>query len=193
MMRDGPFPEHYEPFETPVANPLNPKIKGNPVARVFADDRKQFGTAEKFPIVATTYRLTEHFHYWSKHTHAAAVMQPEFFIEMSEQLAAEKGIKPGGWVKVTSNRAFVKAKAVVTKRLRPLQVEGKTMHVIGIPIHYGFMGETKKGYGVNALTPVVGDANIETPEFKAFLVDVEPTTPPSETPVASIGTGKQQG
>lgn len=193
-MRDGPFPEHYEPMEAPVANPMNPKIKGNPVARMFKSDREQLGTADKFPIVATTYRLTEHFHYWSKHVQPNAVMQPEFFIEMSEQLAAEKGIKAGGWVKVTSNRAFIKAKAVVTKRLQPMQIDGKQVHVIGIPIHWGFTGAAKKGYGVNVLGPVVGDANIETPEYKAYQVDVEPTTPPSDAPVvAGLDTGKRQG
>jgi formate dehydrogenase-N alpha subunit len=193
MMKDGPFPEHYEPFEAPVANLMNPKIKGNPVARVFKGDREQFGTADKFPIVATTYRLTEHFHYWTKHCHANAVVQPEAFVEISEQLAAEKGIKHGGWVKVTSNRAYIKTKAVVTKRLRPLMVDGKPVHVIGVPIHWGFMGEAKKSYGANALGPVVGDANIETPEFKAYQVDVEPTTPPAETPVASAATPKKEG
>jgi formate dehydrogenase major subunit len=194
-LRDGPFPEHYEPMEAPVANLMSPAIKGNPVARMFKEDREQLGSAEKFPIVATTYRLTEHFHYWSKHVQPNAVMQPEFFVEMSEQLAAEKGIKIGGWVKVSSNRGFVKAKAVVTKRLQPLQVDGKVQHIIGIPIHWGFTGAAKKGYGVNVLGPVVGDANSETPEFKAYLVDVEATTPPATDPaVASIATtNKPQG
>jgi formate dehydrogenase major subunit len=193
-MRDGPFPEHYEPMEAPVANLFNPKIKGNPVVRMFKGDRDQLGSAEKFPIVATTYRLTEHFHYWTKHAYANAVMQPELFIEISEQLAQEKKIKPGSWVKVTSNRGYIKAKAVVTKRVQPLQVDGKTTHIIGIPLHWGFTGAARKGYGTNVLGPVVGDANIETPEFKAYQVDVEPTTPPTEPAVASIATdGKRQG
>ncbi len=192
-MREGPFPEHYEPMEAPIANLMSPAIKGNPVARMFKGDREALGSAEKFPIVATTYRLTEHFHYWSKHVLPNAVMQPEFFVEMSEQLAAEKGIKIGGWVKVSSNRGFVKAKAVVTKRLQPLKVDGKVQHVIGIPIHWGFTGAAKKGYGVNVLGPVVGDANSETPEFKAYLVDVEPTTPPvTEPAVASVSSSKKQ-
>jgi formate dehydrogenase major subunit len=194
LMRDGPFPEHYEPMEAPVANLFNPKIKGNPVVRMFKGDRDQLGSAEKFPIVATTYRLTEHFHYWTKHAYANAVMQPELFIEISEQLAQEKKIKPGSWVKVTSNRGYIKAKAVVTKRVQPLQVDGKTTHIIGIPLHWGFTGAARKGYGTNVLGPVVGDANIETPEFKAYQVDVEPTTPPTEPAVASIATdGKRQG
>jgi formate dehydrogenase major subunit len=173
MMRDGPFPVHYEPFESPIANPIAPKIRGNPVARVFKGDLEQFGDAKDFPYAATSYRLTEHFHYWTKHVWPNAVMQPEFFVEISEQLAKEKGITSGGWVRVWSNRGSVKAKAVVTKRIRPLTCDGKTVHIVGIPLHWGFMGVAKKGFGPNSLTPYVGDANIETPEYKAFLVDIE--------------------
>jgi len=178
MMRDGPFPAHYEPFEAPIANVLAPKIRGNPVVRVFKCDMEQFGDAKEFPYAATSYRLTEHFHFWTKHAQLNASMQPEFFVEISEQLAKEKSIANGGWVRVWSKRGSVKAKAVVTKRIQPLICDGKTVHVVGIPLHWGFMGETKKGFGPNSLTPYVGDANIETPEYKAFLVDIEPTTGP---------------
>ena len=178
LMREGPFPVHYEPFESPIANPLNPKIRGNPVARVFKDDLEQFGDAKDFPYAATSYRLTEHFHYWTKHSRINAVLQPEFFVEISEELAKEKSIMQGGWVKVWSNRGSVRAKAYVTKRIKPLICDGKTVHVVGIPLHWGFMGEARKGFGPNSLTPFVGDANAETPEFKAFLVDIEPTTGP---------------
>jgi formate dehydrogenase major subunit len=174
MMRDGPFPVHYEPFESPIANPIAPDVRGNPVARVFKGDLEQFGDAKDFPYAATSYRLTEHFHFWSKHVWPNAVMQPEFFVEISEQLAKEKGISSGGWVRVWSNRGSVKAKAVVTKRIVPLQCDGKTVHIVGIPLHWGFTGAARKGFGPNSLTPYVGDANIETPEYKAFLVDVEP-------------------
>ncbi|SER35680.1 formate dehydrogenase (quinone-dependent) catalytic subunit [Faunimonas pinastri] len=178
LMRDGPFPAHYEPFETPIPNVLNPKIRGNPVARVFQNDVKQFGTADEFPYAATSYRLTEHFHYWTKHNPVNAALQPEFFVEISEELAKEKGIELGGWVRVWSKRGSIKAKAVVTKRIRPLMCDGKAVHVVGIPLHWGFMGAAKKGFGPNSLTPFVGDANIETPEYKAFLVNIEPTTAP---------------
>ena len=179
MLRDGPFPVHYEPFESPVVNVVAPKIRGNPVARVFKGDMEQFGDAKEFPYAATSYRLTEHFHYWTKHVWVNAVLQPEFFVEISEELAKEKGVKPGGWVRVFSKRGSVKAKAVVTKRIKPLICDGKAVHVVGIPIHWGFTGAAKKGFGANVLTPYVGDANIETPEFKAFLVDIEPINGPS--------------
>jgi formate dehydrogenase major subunit len=137
-----------------------------------------FGDASEFSIVATTYRLTEHFHFWTKNVHTNAVLQPEAIVELSEQLAKEKGIAMGQLVRIWSNRGEVKAKAVVTKRLAPLQVDGKTVHTIGLPLHFGFIGETKKASPINSLTPPVGDANSQTPEFKAFLVDIEPVSGP---------------
>ncbi len=178
MMADGPFPAHYEPFESPVTNPMFPKIRGNPVARLFGNDLEVFGDASEFPIVATTYRLTEHFHYWTKNVQINAVLQPESFVEMSEELAKEKGISRGQMVRIWSHRGEVKAVAMPTKRLKPLQIDGKTVHYVGIPLHFGFIGLTKKASPVNSLTPPVGDANAQTPEFKAFLVDIEPIAGP---------------
>jgi len=105
-----------------------------------------------------------------------ASLQPELFVEIGELLAREKGIRAGDMIKVSSNRGYVKAKAVVTKRMMPLRMGNRTVHQIGIPIHWGFTGATRKGFGANMLTPYVGDANIETPEYKAFLVNVEKIT-----------------
>jgi formate dehydrogenase major subunit len=184
QMRDGPFPAHYEPFESPVVNLVAPKIRGNPASRVFKNDWNQLGDAAEFPYAGTSYRLTEHFHFWTKHVRFNAVMQPEFFVEISEQLAAEKGIKSGHWVQVWSKRGTVKAKAVVTKRINTLLCDGKPVHVIGVPLHWAFIGETKEGFGPNSLTPFVGDANSETPEFKAFLVDIKPISGPHVVNVA---------
>jgi formate dehydrogenase major subunit len=172
-LADGPFPEHYEPFESPVANPLHPKVGPNPAARIFARDRESLGSAEEYPYAATTYRLTEHFHFWSKHVRLLAVIQPEQFVELGEALAALKGIRAGDRVVVRSRRGRIVARAVVTKRIRPLKIAGREVHTVGIPIHWGFDGLTRPGYIANALTPFVGDANVQTPEFKAFLVNVE--------------------
>jgi formate dehydrogenase major subunit len=180
LMRDGPFPAHYEPFESPIVNPVAPKIVGNPASRIFKSDLALMGTADKFPYAATSYRLTEHFHFWSKHARINAILQPELFVEISEELAREKGVARGGWVRVWSARGEIKAKAMVTKRIKPLMCDGKAVHVVGIPHHFGFTGLTRKGWGPNSLTPAVGDACIETPEFKAFLVNLEPTTPPAD-------------
>jgi formate dehydrogenase major subunit len=180
LMRDGPFPAHYEPFESPMANLAFPKVKGAPAARIFKDDLADLGTSQEFPHVATSYRLTEHFHGWTKHAKINAILQPEAFVEISEELAKEKGIAKGSWVRVWSKRGSLKAKAVVTKRVKPLICDGKPVHVVGIPQHWGFIGHTRKGWHPNSLTPVVGDANTETPEFKAWLVNIEPTPPPSD-------------
>jgi formate dehydrogenase major subunit len=172
-MAEGPFPEHYEPFDTPLAkNPFG-KVLNNPAARVFPDDWKAFGKPDEFPFVATTYRLTEHFHFWTKHARIPAILQPQAFVEISEGLARKKGIRNDDWVVVRSKRGQLKVKALVTKRLPTLTIEGKEVEVVGLPLHWGFVGQTKKGYITNTLTPPVGDANIQTPEYKAFLVDVQ--------------------
>ena len=176
MMKDGPFPVHYEPFESPIQNPIAANIRGNPAARVFKGDMEDFGTSKEFPYAAVTYRLTEHFHFWTKHVWVNAVLQPQQFVEISEELAKEKGIEKGGWVRVWSKRGSIKAKAVVTKRIKPMVCDGKTVHIVGVPLHWGFTGVTRKGFATNSLTPYVGDANIETPEYKAFLVNIEPLT-----------------
>ncbi len=176
-MTEGPFPEHYEPFETPLGyNPLHPKTPAatsNPAARVFARDLADMGKVEEFPHVATTYRLTEHFHFWTKNVRLNAIVQPEQFVEIGEALAKELGIANGERVKVSSKRGYIKAVALVTKRIRPLTIEGRTVHHVGIPIHWGFVGIAKPGFLANTLTPSVGDGNIQTPEFKSFLVKVE--------------------
>ena len=177
MMNEGPFPEHYEPFENPVGknlmHPNNARATSNPGARVFPDDRKQMGTAAEFPIVATTYRLTEHFHTWTKHARLNAIIQPEQFVEIGEAHARTIGVVAGDHVKVTSKRGHIIAKCIVTKRIKALKIDGKETFTIGIPIHFGFKGLTKPGYLTNTLTPVVGDGNSQTPEFKSFLVKVE--------------------
>ena len=173
-MAEGPFPEHYEPFETPLGtNPLHPQVISNPAARVFDGDKAMLGEHKEYPYVATTYRLTEHFHFWTKHSVINASLQPEQFVEIGEALAKELGIINGGRVKVSSKRGHIIAVAMVTKRIKALTVAGQTVHQVGIPIHWGFTGATKKGYIANTLTPFLGDANTQTPEFKAFLVKVE--------------------
>jgi formate dehydrogenase major subunit len=176
-LAEGPIPEHYEPFESPVATnfmtPTNPKAFSNPAARVFKGDMEAFGKAKDFPYAATTYRLTEHFHFWTKHSELNAITQPEQFVEIGEDLAKEKGIAHGDRVKVRSNRGQIECRACVTKRIKALDCGGTKVHHVGIPIHWGFTGVAKAGYLSNTLTPFVGDANTQTPEFKSFLVNIE--------------------
>lgn len=176
-LAEGPFPEHYEPFDTPLGyNPLHPKnplATNSPAARVFKPIWETFGKAADYPHVGTTYRLTEHFHYWTKHALLNAITQPEQIVEIGEVLAQSLGIAAGDLVKVSSKRGYIKARAVVTKRIKPMTIEGKPVHHVGIPIHWGFKGVTKPGFLANTLTPFVGDGNTNTPEFKTFLVKVE--------------------
>ncbi|CAN5483024.1 formate dehydrogenase-N subunit alpha [soil metagenome] len=176
-MAEGPLPEHYEPFESPLPNnPMHPRndvARANPAARVFKSDMNTFGTAAEFPYVATSYRLTEHFHYWTKNVLTSAIIQPQQFCEIGEQLAKAKGIANGDWVRVSSKRGFIKCVAVVTKRIAQLECDGMKIDTVGLPNHWGFVGVAKPGYLVNTLTPYVGDANTQTPEFKSFIVNIE--------------------
>ena len=177
QMNEGPFPEHYEPFETPLGyNPLHPNhphVTNNPVARLFPSDVHKIGKAADYPCTATTYRLTEHFHFWTKHARLNAIIQPQQFVEISEALAHSIGVVAGERVKVSSIRGHIIAVAVVTKRIKPLHVEGRQVETVGIPLHWGFKGLADPGYLANTLTPSVGDGNTQTPEFKSFLVKVE--------------------
>ncbi len=173
-LADGPFPEHYEPMESPLGtNPLHPKVVNSPAVRIFKADKERLGQHTEFPYVGTTYRLTEHFQFWTKGVRLSAIAQPEQFVEVGEALAAEKGIKAGDWVKVSSKRGYIKAKAVVTKRIKALTVNKQTVHQVGIPLHWGWETVAKKGFLSNTLPPAVGDCNTQTPEYKAFLVNIE--------------------
>ena len=182
-MVDGPLPEHYEPIESPVQNPLHATNSASPVAFLYdqaAGRPNRFGTASEFPYIATSYRLTEHEHYVTQHIPHLVQLQPKPFVEIPFELAQTKGIKSGDVVRVSSKRGKVEVLALVTKRLGPMTVAGQKVYQIGIPIHWGYVGlsaESDPSGGrywlANALTPFVGDANARTPEFKAFLVNLE--------------------
>jgi len=176
---EGPFPEHYEPIESPLLNPLHPKQSNNPVVRRMKTDLDKFGAPDQgFTIVCTTYRLTEHYHYWTKNNPMNVQLVPEPFVEIPQDLANDLGIKGGDKVKVTSARASYVAKAMVTQRIKPMLIDGKKTYQIGIPIHWGYRGIAEdEGMtalnGVNLLSPTVIDPNAYTPEFKGFLVKLE--------------------
>jgi formate dehydrogenase major subunit len=176
-VNDGPFPEHYEPVESPIQNPLHPSVSASPVAFLYdkaAGRPNRFGSVDAFPHVATSYRLTEHEHYVTQQIPHLVQLQPEAFVEVPEELARQKGIRNGDHVRVRSQRGKMEVRALVTKRLGPLTVDGKQVFQIGIPIHWGFVGINRGDHWLaNALTPFVGDANARTPEFKSFLVDIE--------------------
>ena len=176
---DGPFPEHYEPIESPVANLFHPQHTNNPVVKKFSTPADKYGTtADGFTIICTTYRLTEHYHYWTKNNQMNVQLIPEPFVEMPVELAQELGIRGGDKIKVTSARSFYIAKAFVTKRIKPMMIDGKKTYQIGLPIHQGYRGIQEDADRdartiANRLTPTVVDPNAHTPEFKGFLVKVE--------------------
>jgi formate dehydrogenase major subunit len=174
---DGPLPEHYEPIESPVQNPLHPEVSASPAAFIYdqaAGRENRFGTVDEFPYVATSYRLTEHEHYVTQHVERLVQLQPEAFVEIPDELARDKEIATGDMVRVFSKRGKMEVRALVTKRLGALTIDGKKVFQIGIPIHWGYVGiNTGDHWLANALTPFVGDATVRTPEFKAFLVNVE--------------------
>jgi formate dehydrogenase major subunit len=178
-MADGPFPEHYEPIESPIANPLHPNQSNNPVVKRYKTDMDKYAnSAQEYNIVCTTYRLTEHYHYWTKNNPMNVQLVPEPFVEIPVELADRMGIRGGERVKVSSIRNHYIAKAMVTRRIRPMKIDGKETFQIGIPIHWGFRGiaedegKTAKTLA-NQLTPTVIDPNAFTPEFKGFLVKLE--------------------
>ncbi|HXJ39407.1 MAG TPA: formate dehydrogenase-N subunit alpha, partial [Bryobacteraceae bacterium] len=176
---DGPFPEHYEPIESPVPNLFHPGQSTNPVVKKLSTPADKYGTpAEGFTVICTTYRLTETYHYWTKNNPMNVQLMPEPFVEMPVELARELGINGGDRVKLTSARSFYIAKAFVTKRIKPMMIDGKKVYQVGIPINQGYRG-IQEDAGKNArtianrLTPAAVDPNAHTPESKGFLVKVE--------------------
>jgi len=178
-MADGPFPEHYEPIESPIANPLHPGQSNNPVVKKMKSDLDKLADANSgFNIICTTYRLTEHYHYWTKNNPMNVQLVPEPFVEIPAELASDLGLSGGERVKVTSARASYIARAMVTRRIKPMTIDGKKTYQIGIPIHWGFRGIAEDDgrtslTSANLLSPAVIDPNAYTPEFKGFLVKLE--------------------
>ncbi len=174
-VRDGPLPAHYEPVESPVGNLLYPRQTTNPTVRTFEGplNRLAHAPTTDFPVVATTFRLTEHYLSgpMSRFNSWLNELQPEMFVELSPELAAEHGIVHGGWMTVRSARTAIEARAMVTRRLRPLLVEGRIVHQIGLPFHWAFAGEVV-GANANDLTSIVADPNVSMHECKAFACQV---------------------
>jgi len=171
-LAEGPLPEVYEPWESPLDRNLMSGTKDNPCAFIgtYMNDR---GTFDQYPYVGTTYRCSEHWQtgIMTRNLPWLVELMPNMYVEMGEELAAEKGIENGDNVVVSSARGEITAVAVVTKRFQPLTVGGKTIHHIGVIWHFGYSGMAKGDSG-NILTPHVGDANTTIPEYKTFLCNV---------------------
>lgn len=181
-LRDGPFPTHYEPADSPVDNLLYPKATYNPISQRFYENHtvETDEERERYPHVATSYRVVEHYQSGSVTRNIPWLneMMPEMFAEISEEHAAELGVNNGDYILLESKRLYkdgeqgnIKVKACVTKRLKPMLINGELKHLVGMPMHWGFMG-MNTGASANDLTPSVGDPNTTIPEYKAFLCNV---------------------
>ena len=172
---DGPFPEHYEPAETPVAQHPFSKQLSSPVYKFHTSDMDKLAKAAdpKYPIVLTTYSMTEHWCGGGETRNVPNLLEaePQLYVEMSPELAKEKGIANGDGVIVESARGRVEAIAMVTVRIRPFKVMGKTVHLIGMPFAYGWT-TPKCGDSTNRLTIVACDPNTTIPEAKACCVNI---------------------
>ncbi len=174
---DGPLPTHYEPQESVIPNPLYPQQcnparmewnrRDNPYHQAFGDPR--------FPYVLTTYRVTEHHTAggMSRWLSWLSELQPEMFCEVSRELAAEKGLRNGGWATIRTARGEIEARVLVTERMKPLRVRGRTVHTIGLPIHWSYVGRSR-GDPTNELIPFVADPNVSIQESKALTGDILP-------------------
>ena len=172
-MKEGPFTEHYEPFESPVDNQLSSQ-QTNPAVSIVASAAETLGTPDKFPIVMTTFRLTEHWQTGGLTRNLPWLVEtmPKMFVEISKELAAEHNIVSGDNVAISNNRGAITAFAMVTDRIKPLTVAGNKVHQIAAPWHWGYGSTCSVGGMANDLTPNVGDANTHIPEYKSFLVQI---------------------
>ena len=177
---DGPLPTHYEPQDSPVRNLLH-RNQRNPARQVYENELNRYHPspddpgAGVFPHVVTTYRLTEHFTAggMSRWTPYLAELQPEFFCEVSPELAEATGLENGGWATIVSARGVVEARVLVTDRMVPLEVDGRRVHQIGMPYHWGPNGYAR-GDSMNELSSIALDPSSHIQEVKALTVDILP-------------------
>ena len=172
-LADGPFPEHYEPMESPTRNLMNSQAV-NPAAVILDSVKGRFGNSAQYPYVGTSYRVTEHWQAgaMTRNLPWLTELVPDMFCEISPELASQKGITNGDKVKIISKRGTIEARALVTSRIRAWNINGKSVEMVGMVWHFGH-GCAVSGDSCNTLTPHIGDANTMIPEFKAFLVDIK--------------------
>jgi formate dehydrogenase major subunit len=178
---DGPLPTHYEPHESPFPNALYPEQRANPARQIYERPENESNPSsgapgsEVFPYVTTTYRLTEH------HTAGAmsravpylAELQPEFFCEVSPELAAQRNLRHGDWATIVTMRTAIEARVMVTERIKPLRFDDRVVHQVGLPYHWGSAGASK-GDSANDVYTIVLDPNVQIQEVKAASCDIIP-------------------
>jgi formate dehydrogenase major subunit len=177
---DGPMPAHYEPQESPLANPFY-RQQHNPVRQIISHPDNEYQPSgnepgsDVFPYVATTYRLTEHHTAggMSRFLPYLSELQPAFFCEVSPELAAERGLEHMGWATIISARSVIEARVMVTRRMKPLRAGGRVLQQVGLPWHWGPNGLTT-GDSANELSHLSLDPNVHIQEVKALAVDIQP-------------------
>ena len=184
-LKDGPFPEHYEPLECPIEKNLLSNQRINPAIKIFEGGPDKFLTCDpRYPFVCSTYRVTEHWQtgVLTRWLPWLIEAEPQLFCEISLELARLREIKNGDRVSVETHRGKVDAMAIVTSRLKPFNIAGQTVHQIGLPWHYGWLHPKDGGESANLLTPTIGDPNTMIPESKAFMANVRklPGQPPAK-------------
>ena len=176
-LKDGPLPTHFEPLESPFGNALYPEHPTNPPAnkKIRPDNNYAYLADERFPFVLTTYRLTEHHTAggMSRQLSHLAELQPALFCEVSPELAAERELQHGDWATIMTPRGLVQARVLVTPRMKPLWVEGRTVHQVGLPYHWGYNGLVT-GDVTNDLLVISEEPNVRIMETKALVCDIEP-------------------
>jgi len=195
---DGPLPTHYEPQESPVSNPLYGQ-QHNPVRELisYRDSRYQPSGREPgsnvYPYVTTTYRLTEHHTAggMSRFLPYLAELQPAMFCEVSPELAAERGLEHAGWATIITARSAIEARVLVTERMMPLRIGGRTLHQIGLPWHWGSNGLTT-GDAANELSHLSLDPNVHIQEVKAMACDIRPGRRPRGPALRELVRAYQQ-
>jgi formate dehydrogenase major subunit len=174
-LNDGPFPEHYEPLESPVKNIMSSQ-EVNPAIKLWYKvnpEGNSVGNSEKYPIIGTTYRVSEHWQAgaMTRNIPWLAELVPDVFVELGVDLARQKNIENGNKVVIETARGSMEAYALVTRRFEPFQINGKLVHEVGVIWHFGYNG-LARGDSANLLTSHIGDANTMIPEYKAFLCNV---------------------
>jgi len=184
-LKDGPLPTHYEPLESVVENPLYGQ-QTNPAAnrKKRPDNPYAAPNDARFPFILTTYRLTEHHTAggMSRHLSHLSELQPELFTEVSPELAAQVGLTHGDWATIMTPRAMIEARVMVTPRLRPLRIDGRIVHQVGLPYHWGYRGQVT-GDVVNDLLVISEEPNVRIMETKALVCNVVPGRRPPDDEV----------
>jgi formate dehydrogenase major subunit len=187
-LSDGPLPTHYEPHESPVENLLYGQ-RASPTRQIFERPENPYNPpgSDVFPFVVSTYRLTEHHTAggMSRSVGFLAELQPEMFCEVSPQLAALRSLEHRGWATIITARTAIEARVLVTDRIQPLRIDGRDIHQVGLPYHWGRKGLTK-GDSANELISVVLDLNVHISEYKVATCDIQPGRRPRGADLLSL-------